>query len=155
MKADYVNPQSPQSFAAFVMLLLNDRETGGACSMALILQLHFLHQVFKQKVKHVLCEHQNVISGLKADAVVLTGAMQKEQEELEAEIHQEQEAISVDMQDVESEKLAWEIELVCATHQLLDTAPLKAPTIKTALILAKTQRRTEQSEGQRGETVCR
>lgn len=88
--------------------------------------------MYKQKVKHVLCEHQNVISGLKADAVVLTEAMQKEQEQLEAEIHLEQEAIAVDMQDVESEKLAWELELVCATHQLLNTARLKASTFKTA-----------------------
>lgn len=95
--------------------------------MALI--LYFLHQVYKQKVKHVLCEHQNVISGLKADAVVLNEAMQREQEELEAEIHLEQEAISVDMQDVESEKLAWEIELVCATQQLLNTAPSKSTNI--------------------------
>ncbi|TWW68116.1 Growth arrest-specific protein 8 [Takifugu flavidus] len=68
-------------------------------------------KVYKQKVKHVLCEHQNVISGLRADAVVLAEAMQKEQQQLEAEIHLEQEAIAVDMQDVESEQLAWEIEL--------------------------------------------
>eukprot|EP00066_Takifugu_rubripes_P019398 XP_011608664.1 PREDICTED: growth arrest-specific protein 8-like [Takifugu rubripes] len=68
-------------------------------------------KVYKQKVKHVLCEHQNVISGLSADAVVLAEAMQKEQQQLEAEIHLEQEAIAVDMQDVESEQLAWEIEL--------------------------------------------
>lgn len=76
-------------------------------------------------MKHVLCEHQNTISGLKADAVVSNEAMQKEQEKLEAEIHVEKEAIYVDMQDVENEKLAWDIELVCGSHHLLNTAALK------------------------------
>lgn len=80
----------------------------------------FPHQVYKQKMKHVLCEHQNMMSGLQSDAVVYAEAMEKEREELEAGIHLEQEAIAVDMQDVESEKLAWEIELVCGTHHPLN-----------------------------------
>lgn len=80
----------------------------------------FPHQVYKQKMKHVLCEHQNMMSGLQSDAVVSAEAMEKEREELEAGINLEQEAIAVDMQDVESEKLAWEIELVCGTHHPLN-----------------------------------
>lgn len=86
------------------------------------MHLCFLHQVYKQKVKHVLCEHENMILGFKADAVVSAEARQKEQEVIEAEIYTEKEAITVDLQDVDSEKLALEIELVCGTQHLLQRA---------------------------------
>uniref|UniRef100_H3CV81 Dynein regulatory complex subunit 4 n=1 Tax=Tetraodon nigroviridis TaxID=99883 RepID=H3CV81_TETNG len=68
-------------------------------------------KVYKQKVKHVLCEHQNLMSELEAKAAASAEATQKEQEVIEAEIRAEKEAITVDLQDVESEKLALEILL--------------------------------------------
>ena len=63
-----------------------------------------------------------MISVFKADAAVSAEAAQKEQEVIEAEIYAEKEAITVDLQDVDSDKLALEIELVCAAQHLLQRA---------------------------------
>lgn len=70
-------------------------------------------EVFKEKMKHLLYEHENTMSELKADGLVTTEAMQKEQEKLEANLHMEKEARIVDLQEVDNEKLAMELEQVC------------------------------------------
>lgn len=70
-------------------------------------------------MKHLLCEHQNTISELKADGLVSTEVMQKEQEQLETELHKKMKGILVDMQELDNETLVKELELVCSTHQVL------------------------------------
>lgn len=67
-------------------------------------------------MKHLLCEHQNTISELKADNLVSTEVLQKEQEQLETELHEDMRAILVDMQELDNENLIKELELVCSTH---------------------------------------
>ncbi|XP_070822846.1 dynein regulatory complex subunit 4 [Chaetodon trifascialis] len=68
-------------------------------------------KVYKQKMKHLLCEHQNTISELKAGGLVSTEAVQKEQEQLETELHKEMRAIMVDIQELDNENLVKELEL--------------------------------------------
>ncbi|XP_071344417.1 dynein regulatory complex subunit 4-like isoform X3 [Trachinotus anak] len=68
-------------------------------------------KVYKQKMKHLLCEHQNTISELKAGALVSTEVLQNDQEQLEAELHKEMRAIMVDMQKLDNENLFKELEL--------------------------------------------
>lgn len=65
-------------------------------------------------MKHLLCEHQNTISELKAEGLVSTEVLQNEQEQLEAELHKEMEAIMVDMQRLDDEKIFRELEMVCS-----------------------------------------
>lgn len=69
-------------------------------------------------MKHLLCEHQNTISELKADGLVSREMMQKEQEHLETELHKEMTAIMVDMQELDNENLVKELELVCSSTHL-------------------------------------
>lgn len=64
-------------------------------------------------MKHLLCEHQNTISELKADGLVSTEAVQKGQEQLETELHKQMRAIMVDMQELNNENVIKELELVC------------------------------------------
>ncbi|KAM6949845.1 dynein regulatory complex subunit 4-like [Lycodopsis pacificus] len=68
-------------------------------------------KVYKQKMKHLLCEHLNTTSELKADGLVSTQVVQEEQEQLETELHKEMRAIMVDMQELDNEKLVEELEL--------------------------------------------
>ncbi|XP_070688286.1 dynein regulatory complex subunit 4-like [Pempheris klunzingeri] len=68
-------------------------------------------KVYKQKMKHLLCEHQNTISELKADGLVSAEAAEKEQERLETELHKEMRAIMVDMQELDNENLVKELQL--------------------------------------------
>ncbi|XP_040896212.1 dynein regulatory complex subunit 4-like [Toxotes jaculatrix] len=68
-------------------------------------------KVYKQKMKHLLCEHQNTISELKAHGLVSAEAVQKEQEQLETELHKEMRAIMVDMQELDNENLIKELEV--------------------------------------------
>ncbi|XP_030622407.1 dynein regulatory complex subunit 4 [Chanos chanos] len=56
-------------------------------------------QVYKQKVKHLLYEHQNGISELKAEGVVATKLMQKEHVELENELRKGMRALKVDFKE--------------------------------------------------------
>ncbi|XP_034052910.1 dynein regulatory complex subunit 4 isoform X1 [Gymnodraco acuticeps] len=71
-------------------------------------------KVYKQKMKHLLCEHQNTISELRADALVSTQAGQKEQGELEAQLHKDMRAIMVDKQEHDNENLVKELDLTNA-----------------------------------------
>ncbi|XP_008287580.1 growth arrest-specific protein 8-like [Stegastes partitus] len=71
----------------------------------------FFAQVYKQKMKHLLCEHQNTISELKAGVLVSTEMMQTEQEQLETELWRKRKAIMVDMQELDNDSLVRELEL--------------------------------------------
>ncbi|XP_026233528.1 dynein regulatory complex subunit 4-like isoform X2 [Anabas testudineus] len=68
-------------------------------------------KVYKQKMKHLLCEHQNTISELTADGLVSSEVVQKEQEQLETKLHNEMKSIMVDMQELDNESLVKELEL--------------------------------------------
>ncbi|KAJ4946925.1 hypothetical protein JOQ06_008968 [Pogonophryne albipinna] len=71
-------------------------------------------KVYKQKMKHLLCEHQNTISELRADALVSTQEGQKEQGQLEAQLHKDMKAIMVDKQEHDNENLVKELDLTNA-----------------------------------------
>ncbi|XP_068435235.1 dynein regulatory complex subunit 4 isoform X2 [Clinocottus analis] len=68
-------------------------------------------KVYKQKMKHLLCEHHNMISELKADGLVSTQVVQEQQNKLETELHEDMRAVMVDMQELDNEKLVKELEL--------------------------------------------
>ncbi|XP_029001219.1 dynein regulatory complex subunit 4-like [Betta splendens] len=68
-------------------------------------------KVYKQKMKHLLCEHQNTISELKADGLVTSEVVQKEQQQLETKLHNERRSIMVDIQELDNESLVMELEL--------------------------------------------
>ncbi|XP_049455582.1 dynein regulatory complex subunit 4-like [Epinephelus fuscoguttatus] len=68
-------------------------------------------KVYKQKMKHLLCEHHNMISELKADGLVSTQVVQKEQEQLETELHKDMRAIVVNTEKLDIEDLIKEHEL--------------------------------------------
>ncbi|XP_030269345.1 dynein regulatory complex subunit 4 isoform X1 [Sparus aurata] len=68
-------------------------------------------RVYKQKMKHLLCEKENTIAELKADGLVSTELVQKEQEQLETELHKEMKVIMVDLQELDIEDLVKELEL--------------------------------------------
>ncbi|XP_035508478.1 dynein regulatory complex subunit 4 [Morone saxatilis] len=68
-------------------------------------------KVYKQKMKHLLCEHQNTICELKANGLVSTEVVQQEQDKLETELHRKMRDIMVDMQELDNEKLVKELEL--------------------------------------------
>lgn len=69
-------------------------------------------------MKHLLCEHQNTISELKADGLVSSEMVQEEHQQLESKLHNEMRSIMVDMQELDNEGLVKELELVCSTHQI-------------------------------------
>ncbi|XP_034045349.1 dynein regulatory complex subunit 4-like isoform X2 [Thalassophryne amazonica] len=62
-------------------------------------------KVYKQKMKHLLCEHQNTMSELRADHVVSIEAIQKDQAVLENELLQGMSALKVDIQEAPTENL--------------------------------------------------
>ncbi|XP_037304017.2 dynein regulatory complex subunit 4 [Pungitius pungitius] len=68
-------------------------------------------KVFKQKMKHLLCEHQNAVSELKAHGLVSKQLVQKKQEQLQTELHKEMRDVIVDMQELNNENLVKELEL--------------------------------------------
>ncbi|KAL1007328.1 hypothetical protein UPYG_G00085060 [Umbra pygmaea] len=61
-------------------------------------------KVYKQKVKHLLYEHQNSISELKAEGVVSTKLMQKEQAEVEKGLCKGVHNLKVEMKEKEISK---------------------------------------------------
>ncbi|KAM3872149.1 dynein regulatory complex subunit 4-like [Diretmus argenteus] len=70
-------------------------------------------KVYKQKVKHLLYEHQNTISELKAEGVVSTKLMQNEHAELENELHEGRRSLKLDFKVLElsNENLEKELKL--------------------------------------------
>ncbi|KAM3596061.1 uncharacterized protein V6R79_007671 [Siganus canaliculatus] len=69
-------------------------------------------KVYKQKMKHLLCEHQNTILELKADGSASTETIQKEEEQRELELQQEVKNSTLDMLELglNHENLAQELE---------------------------------------------
>ncbi|KAI3377861.1 hypothetical protein L3Q82_008996 [Scortum barcoo] len=98
-------------------------------------------KVYKQKMKHLLCEHQNMISELRADGLVSTELMQKEQEQLENELHKEMRAIMVDMQELDNESLIRELEL---EHDEKMTETRNSCEKQLAEVKAKYEKKMEQ-----------
>ncbi|MEQ2311774.1 hypothetical protein AMECASPLE_024097 [Ameca splendens] len=68
-------------------------------------------KVFKQKMKHLLCEHQNTIAELKADHLTSAEVRQKNQHELEAELCEKKLAIVADMQEFNNEDIFRQLKL--------------------------------------------
>ncbi|XP_068612743.1 dynein regulatory complex subunit 4 isoform X2 [Brachionichthys hirsutus] len=68
-------------------------------------------KVYKQKMKHLLCEHQNTILELKADGLDTSRAMQIEQEKLERELHKEKYSIMLDKQELDIQVLVEQLKL--------------------------------------------
>lgn len=73
-------------------------------------------QVYKQKMKHLLCEHQNAVSDIKANNSVSVEALQKEQEQIEIAIHKKMRNVLVDTQELDIEHLVKDLELVCSSQ---------------------------------------
>uniref|UniRef100_A0A3Q0QYD6 Dynein regulatory complex subunit 4 n=1 Tax=Amphilophus citrinellus TaxID=61819 RepID=A0A3Q0QYD6_AMPCI len=73
-------------------------------------------KVYKQKIKHLQHEHLNVITELKSDSLAASEVLEKEQEQLEAELRK---TIRVDIQELNIEQFDKELELVCSTKRLL------------------------------------
>nr|XP_057945786.1 dynein regulatory complex subunit 4 [Doryrhamphus excisus] len=67
-------------------------------------------KVYKQKMKHLLCEHHNTTSELKTDSQTSTEAMQKEQARLESELRRKMAAIRLDIHELDIEYLAGDLE---------------------------------------------
>ncbi|XP_077420069.1 dynein regulatory complex subunit 4 isoform X2 [Vanacampus margaritifer] len=67
-------------------------------------------KVYKQKMKHLLCEHHNTISELESDRVTTAEAMENEQAQLERELHKKTTAIRNDMHEFDIENLVSELE---------------------------------------------
>lgn len=74
--------------------------------------------MYKQKMRHLLCKHQNTISELKAAGLISAEVMHKEQEQLESELHKAMRATMVGMQELDIENLVMELELVRSTLYL-------------------------------------
>lgn len=72
-------------------------------------------QVYKQKMKHLLCEHQSAVSEIKANKSVSVEALQKEQEQIEIVIHKKMRNVLVDTQELDIEHLVKDLELVCSS----------------------------------------
>nr|XP_061820137.1 dynein regulatory complex subunit 4-like [Nerophis lumbriciformis] len=67
-------------------------------------------KVYKQKMKHLLCEHHNNISELKADSLASIEEMQKEQARLESDLHRRMAAIRLDTHELDIEYLIGNLE---------------------------------------------
>uniref|UniRef100_A0A3P9KCZ3 Dynein regulatory complex subunit 4 n=1 Tax=Oryzias latipes TaxID=8090 RepID=A0A3P9KCZ3_ORYLA len=60
-------------------------------------------KVYKQKIKHLLCEHQSTISELKEEGLVSIKKLQKELDELKMEFHKKIKAGMVDIQELNND----------------------------------------------------
>ncbi|XP_061883400.1 dynein regulatory complex subunit 4-like [Entelurus aequoreus] len=67
-------------------------------------------KVYKQKMKHLLCEHHNNISELKADSLASIEEMQKEQARLKSDLHRRMAAIRLDTHELDIEYLIGNLE---------------------------------------------
>ncbi|XP_019742419.1 dynein regulatory complex subunit 4 isoform X2 [Hippocampus comes] len=67
-------------------------------------------KVYKQKMKHLLCEHHNNISELESDRVTTAEVREKEQAQLERELHKRTAAIRNDIHQLDIENLVSELE---------------------------------------------
>ncbi|XP_037548802.1 dynein regulatory complex subunit 4 [Nematolebias whitei] len=69
------------------------------------------NEVYEQKLKHLLCEHQNTVSELKEARLVTADTLHEEQDELEDELSNSMRAIMVDMHGSDYENQVKELEL--------------------------------------------
>ncbi|KAM6943601.1 dynein regulatory complex subunit 4, partial [Xenentodon cancila] len=77
-------------------------------------------RVYKLKIKHLLCEHENTISELKADGLVTAEVQQKEQEQLKRELLKKKRAIMVDMEELNSDIPIRELEQEKSSESILE-----------------------------------
>lgn len=70
-------------------------------------------------MKHLLCEHQNAVSELKAHGLVSKHLVQEKQEQLQTELHKEMRAVKVNMQELNNETLVKELEVVCSEYYFI------------------------------------
>lgn len=70
--------------------------------------------MYKQKIKHLQHEHLNAITELNADSLAASEMLEKEQEQLEAELRKA--VTRVDVQEVNIEEFDQELELVCSIN---------------------------------------
>ena len=77
--------------------------------------LHFCVQVYKQKVKHLLYEHQNNISELKAEGLVALKQAQDGHNSSEMELRKDKRALKVELKDqeLEHEDVIKDLKKVC------------------------------------------
>ncbi|PWA17260.1 hypothetical protein CCH79_00010455, partial [Gambusia affinis] len=68
-------------------------------------------KVFKQRMKHLLCEHHNTVTELEADIVTSTDVLEDEQSQLEADLYREMMGILVEMQESSCEDVFKELLL--------------------------------------------
>ncbi|XP_042345466.1 dynein regulatory complex subunit 4-like [Plectropomus leopardus] len=68
-------------------------------------------KVYKQKMKHLLCEHQNTVSELRADGLVSTQMVQNKQEQLETELQKDMRDIMVNTQKLDIKDHIKELKL--------------------------------------------
>ncbi|XP_054892368.1 dynein regulatory complex subunit 4-like [Poeciliopsis prolifica] len=68
-------------------------------------------KVFRQKMKHLLCEHHNTVTELEADIVTTTDVLEDEQSQLEADLYREMMGILVEMQESSCEDVFKELLL--------------------------------------------
>ncbi|RVE74583.1 hypothetical protein OJAV_G00023480 [Oryzias javanicus] len=64
---------------------------------------HVEIKVYKQKIKHLLCEHQSTISELKEEGLVSKEKLQKELDQLELEFHKKIKAGLVEIQELNND----------------------------------------------------
>ncbi len=71
-------------------------------------------QVYKQKLKHVLAEHHNTISGMKMDGVASTSLLQNEHTASELGLQRETQDLQADLseQRIHNETCIKELKLV-------------------------------------------
>ncbi|XP_008403659.1 growth arrest-specific protein 8-like [Poecilia reticulata] len=68
-------------------------------------------KVFKQKMKHLLCEHHNTATELEADIATSKDLLEDEQSQLEADLYKEMMSILVEMQESSCEDVFKELLL--------------------------------------------
>lgn len=78
------------------------------------------HQVYKQKMKHLLCEHQNSICELEAAAVTSTEVMKTEQENKEAKLLQDLRTLTLDVEELHADLVFKHQELVSVSFHTCD-----------------------------------
>uniref|UniRef100_A0A3B3B7Y9 Dynein regulatory complex subunit 4 n=1 Tax=Oryzias melastigma TaxID=30732 RepID=A0A3B3B7Y9_ORYME len=78
-------------------------------------------KVYKQKMKHLLCEHQSTISELKEEALVSKEKLQKELDQLELEFHKKIKAGMVEIQELNNDLFERKRLLVFNAHKHFNT----------------------------------
>lgn len=79
-------------------------------------EMFLSHQVYKQKMKHLLCEHQNMMCELRAEASTSTEALKKDQLKLEKELHRRMMDVRARVQEVDIEERVKDTDLASTTR---------------------------------------